>query len=209
MALQIGGKSSSMRLNRSRYNPFTPIIEEEVITPELLETPISLSPYKAITADTALPVSPQANPYTQLETTKFNEDIVANGGNGSYLDNLAGVESNNKWDAYNKGSGAYGKYQFIPSTEKAYAKKLGMSIAEARTPAGQTAMVNALTADNRKGLIRAGINPTQENLYMAHNLGLGSALSALRGGPVKMKYLKGQGVSSISEWRRKFAPRFN
>ncbi len=130
-------------------------------------------------------------------------------GSGSYLDNLSAVESAGNWNAYNKGSGAFGKFQFIPSTEKAYAQKLGMTIPEARTPEGQMKMVSAFTNDNRKGLVNAGFEPTQENMYMAHNLGIGSALSALRGGSVKQKYLEGQGVSTVKEWRDKFSPRFS
>jgi len=132
----------------------------------------------------------------------------ASDGSGSYIDNMIKVESGGDYNAHNKGSGAYGIGQFIPSTEKAYASKLGMTIPEARTKSGQMKLISAFTNDNRRGLIKAGFEPTQKNLYMAHNLGLGSALSALRGGSVKQKYLQGQGVSSIAEWNRKFAPRF-
>ena len=125
----------------------------------------------------------------------------------SYLENLAKVESSDNWTAHNKGSGAYGKFQFIPSTEKAYAKKLGMSTKEARTPAGQIAMVKAFTEDNRKGLIRAGIDPTQENLYLSHQQGLGGAVKMIRGGKAKAINLKSNGVSDYSSWRNKFAPK--
>ena len=130
------------------------------------------------------------------------------GGSGDYYRNLASVVSGGKWDAYNKGSGAYGKFQFIPSTEKAYAKKLGISIDQARTPRGQMAMASAFTNDNKRGLIKAGFTPTQQNLYLAHQQGLGGALTMLRGGQASDINLRSNGVSNTSQWFDKFGGRF-
>ena len=98
-----------------------------------------------------------------------------------YYNKIAGIESGGKWNAVNRGSGAYGKFQFIPSTEKAYASKLGLSIPEARTPAGQMKMVSAFTNDNIKGLENAGVPITNRNLYLAHQQGLGGAINLIKG----------------------------
>ena len=138
----------------------------------------------------------------------YTGNIGSSGGSGSYLSNLADVESGDNWNALNQGSKAFGKFQFIPSTEKAYASKLGISIDQARTPEGQMAMVSAFTNDNKNGLIKAGFEPTQKNLYMAHQQGLGGALTMLKGGQASQRNLQGNGVSNTAEWIAKFAPRF-
>ncbi len=147
-------------------------------------------------------------PRLQSAFVKPYSEPLANGGSG-YFNNLAVVESAGKWDALNKGSGAYGRFQFMPKTEKSYAKKLGISIEEARTPAGQMAMVSAFTNDNRKGLQRAGFEPTQKNLYMAHQQGLGGAIKMLNGGQAKSINLTSNGVSNTDEWLAKFGHRFS
>ena len=180
--------------------------------------PIQTNPYTAIDFEPTIEVPEMGtgNPYMDMSrdsnTSYGNKDTNTTrdtNTTSSYLENLAKVESSDNWTAHNKGSGAYGKFQFIPSTEKAYAKKLGMSTKEARTPAGQIAMVKAFTEDNRKGLIRAGIDPTQENLYLSHQQGLGGAVKMIRGGKAKAINLKSNGVSDYSSWRAKFAPRFS
>ena len=180
--------------------------------------PVQTNPYTEIGFEPTVevPEMGNGNPYMDMSrdsnTSYGNKDTNTTrdtNTTSSYLENLAKVESSDNWTAHNKGSGAYGKFQFIPSTEKAYAKKLGMSTKEARTPAGQMAMVKAFTEDNRKGLIRAGIDPTQENLYLSHQQGLGGAIKMIRGGKAKAINLKSNGVSDYSSWRAKFAPRFS
>ena len=139
----------------------------------------------------------------------YSGGVGGSGSPGSYLSNLANVESGDNWNALNQGSKAFGKFQFIPSTEKEYASKLGISIDEARTPRGQMAMVSAFTNDNRNGLVNAGFEPTQKNMYMAHQQGLGGALTMLRGGQASKANLQGNGVNSTDEWNAKFGHRFS
>jgi len=107
----------------------------------------------------------------------------------SFFTRLGEVESSNNYNAKNK-SGAYGKYQFMPSTEKEIAGKLGYTLQQARTPKGQEAMVRKLTDSNISSLKRAGIPITNKNLWYAHNLGAGGARTLLGGGTPNIKHLR-------------------
>ena len=126
---------------------------------------------------------------------------------GAYYKKLANVESGGNYNASNK-SGAYGKYQFMPSTEKAVAAKLNMTIEQARTPKGQEAMIRQFTNDNIKGLRRNGIPVNDETLWWAHNQGLGGAINLHKGNALSSKNLKANGGNSnseyISKWRKVF-----
>ena len=153
-----------------------------------------------------VPEMGNGSPYMDIGTSSAPTSIESE---GSYLYNLAKTESSNKWDAYNKGSKAYGKYQFIPSTEKHYMSKLGLTKKQARTKEGQTMLVKALTDDNMKALTRAGYPVTQENLYLLHQQGASGGINLLRGGKAKAINLKSNGVSDYSSWRNKFAPKFS
>lgn len=127
-----------------------------------------------------------------------------------YYNLLADVESKGNYNAKNK-SGAYGKYQFMPSTEKAYAAKLGMTIKQARTPEGQETMVRRFTKDNIDGLIRNNIPVTKETLWWAHNQGLQGAINLYKGGNVSSKNLQANGGKNsaeyIAKWRKIFGNR--
>ena len=69
-------------------------------------------------------------------------------------------------------------------------------------------MVNALTEDNRKSLIRAGFEPTQENLYLAHQQGASGAIKLLKGKKTKQVNLTSNGVTDYASWKNKFSPKF-
>ena len=128
-----------------------------------------------------------------------------------YLDKLASVESGGNYNAHNKGSGARGKYQFIPSTEKAYAKKLGMTINEARTPDGQERMIESFTDDNKRGLERAGIEPTDMNLWVAHNQGLSGAIDMIKHGKGNTKNIKSNisgGDATVENYLAQWSSKF-
>lgn len=142
------------------------------------------------------------------------DDMTANptGGyaeNSGYYDLLADVESKGMggYKAQNK-SGAYGKYQFMPGTEKATAKKLGLTIQQARTPDGQERMIRRFTRDNIDGLRRNGIPVTKETMWWAHNQGLQGAINLYKGGKVSAKNLKSNGGKNsneyIAKWRKIF-----
>jgi len=55
------------------------------------------------------------------------------------------VETRNaSYTAVNKKTGAYGKYQILPSTGKFYAKKLNIPISQWRTPENQERIVMSI-----------------------------------------------------------------
>lgn len=109
-------------------------------------------------------------------------------GPGDYGPKVAADESGGNYTITNaKGSGAYGKYQFMPDTWADVAKKhpeLGLPFdMRAATPEHQEAAMKALTADNAGGLRTAGFAPTPDNLYLAHRFGVNGAGTMLRADP--------------------------
>ncbi len=134
-----------------------------------------------------------------------------NNENTEYYRKLAKHESGGMggYTASNK-SGAYGKYQFMPATEKEVAAKLGYTIEQARTPDGQEAMIRQFTKDNIAGLRRNGIPVNDETLWWAHNQGLGGAINLHKGIPLSAKNLKANGAPSgtNAEYIAKWSPSF-
>ena len=134
----------------------------------------------------------------------------------SFKSKLEEVESGGDYTAYNEGSGAYGKYQFIPSTLKEYAKKTGQTIEQAKTPEGQDKMFERFTEDNKNRLKKIGIEPTELNLWIAHNQGVGGAAAILKAGKLTPRLKKNiasnlpSGVEPtienyINHWSTKFS----
>ena len=90
-----------------------------------------------------------------------------------YLSRTAQIESNMNPAAKNP-SGASGLMQFVPSTAKAY-KLFNPFDANASIDAGAH-----LAADNRKSLVASlGREPTDAELYLAHQQGAGGAAKLL------------------------------
>ena len=73
----------------------------------------------------------------------------------------------------NKKSGAYGRYQIMPSTAKAYAKKLGIPYSKWKQPKNQDRIFQAILADNIRALKKRGIKISAFTLYGAHQQGAG------------------------------------
>lgn len=73
----------------------------------------------------------------------------------------------------NKKSGAYGRYQIMPKTARAYAKKLGIPYREWKQPRNQDRIFQAILKDNVKALKRNGIKISAFTIYGAHQQGAG------------------------------------
>ena len=130
------------------------------------------------------------------QSSQQNKDIPTSYGGGGSVDvdtftnKLKKVESGGDYNAVNKGSGAYGRYQFIPSTLKEYAKKTGQTVSQAKTPEGQDKMFAKFTEDNMNGLKRRGLPTTELAMWVAHNQGLGGATAIFKGSKLSPKIRK-------------------
>ena len=96
-------------------------------------------------------------------------------------DYFASIESGGDYNARNKGSSAFGKYQVIKSTLAEKAKDLGISTKEARTPEGQEMVMHSLLSDYKSRLKEFDLPVTKENMFVVHNLGQTGGVRVLRG----------------------------
>ena len=96
-------------------------------------------------------------------------------------DYFANIESGGDYNARNKGSSAFGKYQVIRSTLVEKAKDLGISVKEARTPEGQEMVMHSLLSDYKARLKEFDLPVTKENMFVLHNLGQTGGVRVLRG----------------------------
>jgi len=76
-----------------------------------------------------------------------------------------------KYNVKNHRSGAYGRYQIMPSTAAFYAKKLGIPKHLWKRPYNQDKIFNALMSDNIKSLKRNGHRVSAFSLYAIHQQG--------------------------------------
>lgn len=140
---------------------------------------------------------------------------IGNAPKGSFLSKLGKVESGNKYDITNK-YGYSGKYQFGKKTATPYLKKLGVSWEQyKKSPEIQEKMIRMFMADNKKALISSGIEPTELNMWMAHNQGIGGTKQILSGNISKnvrrnISTNIGKGVAPtptnyISRWSKTFS----
>lgn len=94
-----------------------------------------------------------------------------------YLSRLAQIESSGNPNAYHPASKASGLFQFIPSTAKAYGLSNPFDVSSA------VDAVSRFTRDNFNALKQGlGRDPTQGELYLAHQQGATGALGLLSGG---------------------------
>ncbi len=154
----------------------------------------------------------------QVSTLKQVEDIIINkpqidsgSASDSYYSKLAKVESNGNYKAYNKGSGATGRYQFLKSTAEPILKKMGKSWEDFKqTPSVQDEVVKKFTESNAKYLKNNNIPVNDETLWWAHNQGAGGAKALYTGGEISSRKLKSNGAPTgtaaeyIERWRPTF-----
>jgi len=77
------------------------------------------------------------------------------------------------YHAHNRKSGAYGRYQIMPRTARAYAKKLGIPYAKWKQPKNQDRIFEAIMEDNIRSLKRHGLKVNAFSIYGTHQQGAG------------------------------------
>ena len=73
----------------------------------------------------------------------------------------------------NRNSGAYGRYQIMPKTAKAYSKKLNIPQSKWKIPHNQDKIFKAILSDNIRSLKRNGIKVSAFSIYGTHQQGAG------------------------------------
>jgi len=73
----------------------------------------------------------------------------------------------------NRNSGAYGRYQIMPKTAKAYTKKLKIPHSSWKRPHNQDKIFKAILSDNIKSLKRNKIKISAFSIYGTHQQGAG------------------------------------
>jgi hypothetical protein len=101
------------------------------------------------------------------------------------LDYLATYETpgiDNPYTAVNKDTGAYGRYQFTPSTMKAYADKLGVTVEQFKAnPFVQDRAAQLKLKDLANELKAYGIPVTKQNMYLGWQQGAKGLSQLLKG----------------------------
>ena len=81
----------------------------------------------------------------------------------------------------NRKSGAYGRYQIMPRTAKAYSKKLKISHSTWKKPHNQDKIFKAILGDNIRSLKRNGIKISAFSIYGTHQQGAGGFNAIMKG----------------------------
>ena len=77
------------------------------------------------------------------------------------------------YHAHNRKSGAYGRYQIMLKTARAYARKLHIPYSQWKQPKKQDRIFEAIMADNIRSLKRNGLKVNAFSIYGTHQQGAG------------------------------------
>lgn len=104
------------------------------------------------------------------------------------VDKLVKIETTTgKYTVKNRSSGAYGRYQIMPSTAKYYSKKLNISNYNWKKPYNQDKIFRAIMKDNIKSLKRNGHKISAFSLYATHQQGAGGFNSIMKNRPLSKR----------------------
>ncbi len=95
-----------------------------------------------------------------------------------------------KYDVKNHGSGAYGRYQIMPSTAKYYAEKLDIPKHLWKKPYNQDKIFRAIMKANIKSLRKRGYKVSAFTLYATHQQGAGGFNAIMKGKKLTKKLEK-------------------
>ncbi len=146
--------------------------------------------------------------------TAYQPEYNKNTENEPFFKKLGEIESGNNYGASNK-YGYTGKYQFSRKTAQPYLTKLGVTWEDYKnSPQIQEQVVRMFTEDNKRQLENAGITPTDFNLWLAHNQGVGGTKQILSGNispevrrNISTNLPEGGPATAenyLSQWRKKF-----
>jgi len=138
------------------------------------------------------------------------------------VDKLIKIETTTgDYTVENRSSGAYGRYQIMPSTAKYYAKKLKIPRHLWKKPYNQDKIFRAIMQDNIKSLKRRGYKVSAFSLYATHQQGAGGFNAIMKNKkltkrleknlrqnlPSKLRKVKKSQlrVTWINYWKTKFA----
>ncbi len=116
---------------------------------------------------------------------------------------LVKIESRTgNYDVKNHASGAYGKYQIMPSTAQFYAKKLGIPKHLWKRPYNQDKIFRAIMKANIKSLKKRGYEISAFTLYASHQQGAGGFNAIMKGKKLTKKLEKNLRQNLPSKLRR-------
>ncbi len=121
----------------------------------------------------------------------------------------------------NRRSGAYGRYQIMPKTAKAYTKKLKIPYRKWKKPHNQDKIFKAILSDNIKSLKRNKIKISAFSIYGTHQQGAGGFNAIMKNKklsknlernlrhnlPKKYKHISRANLKNVWKryWKKKFA----
>jgi len=138
------------------------------------------------------------------------------------VDKLVKIETTTgQYHVKNHRSGAYGRYQIMPSTAKYYAEKLKIPKNQWKKPYNQDKIFRAIMKDNIKSLKRNGHKISAFTLYATHQQGAGGFNAIMKNKkltkrleknlrqnlPSKLRRVKKSQLREtwITYWKKKFA----
>jgi len=90
----------------------------------------------------------------------------------------------------NRKSGAYGRYQIMPKTAKAYAEKLHIPYSKWKNPDNQDKIFHAIMEDNIRSLKRNGLKVNAFSIYGTHQQGAGGFKAIMKSKKLSKKLEK-------------------
>lgn len=119
------------------------------------------------------------------------------------VEKLVKIESTSgKYNVKNHRSGAYGRYQIMPSTAKYYAKKLKIPRHLWKKPYNQDKIFRAIMKDNIKSLKRNGHEVSAFTLYATHQQGAGGFNAIMKNKTLSKKLEKNLRQNLPSKFRK-------
>lgn len=117
---------------------------------------------------------------SEANTRKVNMGTNDNASEATVKQYFADIESSGgNYNAFNKGSKAYGKYQITPIMMK----DLGITMKDLNTPTKQEAIMSKLIPRYQSRLEQFDLPVNKENMFVLHNLGMTGGIRVIKGNP--------------------------